>query len=67
VSVLAAVDSVTVVVEDDGRGGADPLQGSGLRGLADRVQALGGTLRVESSSGHGTRLAAEIPLAVNTP
>jgi signal transduction histidine kinase len=69
VRVTVEVDEgwVTVVVEDDGRGGADPLQGSGLRGLADRVQALGGTLRVESSSGHGTRLAAEIPLAVNTP
>jgi signal transduction histidine kinase len=36
--------------------------GSGLRGLADRVETLGGTFRVESAPGRGTRLAAEIPL-----
>jgi signal transduction histidine kinase len=54
----------TVVVEiwDDGIGGADPAGGSGLRGLADRVEALQGTLRVESPQGEGTRLLAEIPL-----
>ncbi len=51
-----------VVVEDDGIGGADPARGSGLRGLADRVEALGGTLRVDSPPGGGTRLAAEFPL-----
>jgi len=50
-----------VVVEDDGIGGADPARGSGLRGLADRVEALGGTLRVDSPPGGGTRLAAEFP------
>ena len=53
---------VRVQVEDDGVGGADPGHGSGLRGLADRVETFGGTLRVESVPGHGTRLAAEIPL-----
>jgi len=51
-----------IAVEDDGRGGADPARGSGLRGLGDRVEALGGTLRVESPPGRGTRLAAELPL-----
>jgi signal transduction histidine kinase len=51
-----------VEVEDDGVGGADPDAGSGLRGLADRIEALGGALRVESPPGRGTLLAAEIPL-----
>ena len=51
-----------IVVSDDGVGGADPRTGSGLTGLADRVEALGGTFRVESTPGSGTRLAAEIPL-----
>jgi signal transduction histidine kinase len=50
-------------VDDDGVGGADPRQGSGLRGLVDRVQALGGTLAVESPPGGGTALRAEIPCA----
>ena len=53
---------VTVAVEDDGVGGADPARGSGLRGLADRIETLGGTLRVDSAPGQGTRLTAEIPL-----
>jgi len=48
-------------VVDDGIGGADPSGGSGLRGLTDRVEALGGRLRVTSPSGGGTRLRAEIP------
>jgi signal transduction histidine kinase len=52
---------VRVEIADDGIGGADPARGSGLRGLADRVETLGGTLRVEGAPGHGTRLAAEIP------
>ena len=51
-----------IVVSDDGVGGADPRTGLGLTGLADRVEALGGTFRVESTPGCGTRLAAEIPL-----
>ena len=50
-----------VAVSDDGVGGADPNLGSGLRGLADRVEALGGRLSVESPRGAGTRLVAEIP------
>ena len=50
-----------VEVEDDGSGGADAAHGSGLRGLSDRVEALGGSLVVESPRGVGTRLRAEIP------
>ena len=50
-------------VRDDGIGGADPARGSGLRGLSDRVQALGGTLIVESRGGRGTAVRAIIPCA----
>jgi signal transduction histidine kinase len=62
ISVTTGDGRVRVEVEDDGLGGADPAGGTGLRGLADRVEALSGTLRVESPAGGGTRLAAEIPL-----
>jgi signal transduction histidine kinase len=48
-------------VSDDGKGGADPQSGTGLRGLSDRVAALGGELLVESERGQGTRVAAVIP------
>jgi signal transduction histidine kinase len=51
-----------VTIEDDGRGGADPASGSGLRGLFDRVAAAGGSLRVESPPGAGTRILAEVPV-----
>jgi signal transduction histidine kinase len=51
----------TVVVSDDGVGGAEPTSGSGLVGLIDRVEALGGRLRIDSPPGRGTRLTAEIP------
>ena len=54
---------VVVEVADDGVGGAKPAEGSGLSGLADRVEALDGTLRVESPAGRGTRITAEIPVA----
>ena len=56
-------DGVLVVtVSDDGAGGADPVSGSGLRGLVDRVAVLDGTLSVESPPGQGTSIRAEIPL-----
>jgi signal transduction histidine kinase len=55
-----------VHVADDGLGGADPARGSGLRGLADRVEALGGTLSVSSPLGVGTRLEAELPIGAET-
>jgi signal transduction histidine kinase len=54
--------TVAVAVADDGRGGAD-ADGSGLRGLADRVEALGGRLVVASSVDGGTTVSAEIPCA----
>ena len=54
-------DHVVVEVVDDGVGGADTERGSGLRGLADRVEALGGRLRIWSPRGGGTRVRAEIP------
>jgi signal transduction histidine kinase len=60
ISVTARADAITVVVGDDGVGGAD-LLGRGLQGLADRVETLGGTLTVASAPGQGTRLTAVIP------
>jgi len=54
---------LVVGVRDDGIGGADPDRGTGLRGLADRVQALGGSMTVESPRGQGTILRAVIPCA----
>jgi signal transduction histidine kinase len=53
---------LVVVVRDDGRGGADPARGSGLRGLGDRVAALDGRLSVDSAAGRGTVLRAELPI-----
>jgi PAS domain S-box-containing protein len=54
--------SALVEVADDGVGGADPLLGSGLRGLADRLASLSGKLSIHSPPGAGTRVRAEIPL-----
>jgi signal transduction histidine kinase len=61
VSVRVSEERVGVVVADDGVGGADPANGTGLRGLADRLEALGGSLRVDSPPGAGTRVTAELP------
>ena len=55
-------DSLRIEVSDDGVGGADPAGGSGLRGLADRVTAIGGNLSISSPAGGGTRLVAELPI-----
>jgi signal transduction histidine kinase len=52
----------TVTVVDDGVGGADPAHGTGLHGLAARVESLNGRLHVSSPRGEGTRVRAEIPL-----
>ncbi|HSL63989.1 MAG TPA: ATP-binding protein, partial [Gaiellaceae bacterium] len=54
---------VLVEVRDDGVGGAEAGAGSGLRGLADRISALAGTLTVESPHGAGTLVRADIPLS----
>jgi signal transduction histidine kinase len=53
-----------VEVKDDGVGGADPSRGTGLRGLADRVEALEGRLSISSAAGRGTTVRAEIPVDV---
>ena len=62
---LTATDrdnSLVLSVRDDGVGGVDPSRGSGIVGLTDRVEALGGSLRVDSRPGNGTRITAELPL-----
>ena len=61
VVIRRAGGQLTVEIADDGVGGADSSGGSGLRGLADRIEALGGRLRVRSPAGAGTRVRAEIP------
>lgn len=53
---------VVIEVADDGIGGADADEGSGLRGLRDRVKTLGGTLEIESAAGHGTLIRAALPI-----
>ncbi len=63
ISVTCDDGHAIVEVADDGVGGADAARGTGLRGLADRVDALDGNLIVESSPGEGTRIRAVIPLA----
>ena len=63
VSVGLAGDDATVrlAIRDNGVGGADPARGSGLVGLRDRIEAVGGALTVTSPAGHGTTLVIEIP------
>jgi signal transduction histidine kinase len=63
VTVKAADGHLDLMVQDDGAGGADPSNGSGLIGLIDRVEAVGGHLWVNSPAGVGTSLAASIPCA----
>ena len=60
-------DTLLVEIADDGAGGADPASGSGIRGLIDRVQAIGGRLEVSSPPGEGTRLVAALPANVLGP
>jgi signal transduction histidine kinase len=62
VRVAPEPDALLVEVADDGCGGADPASGTGLRGLADRVDALDGRLDVDSPAGAGTRVRARLPL-----
>ena len=61
IRVEAAEDTLTVQVSDDGVGGADVSRGSGLTGIRDRVEAVGGTLAVHSPPGSGTVLTARLP------
>ena len=67
VRVADADGRIVVEVSDDGVGGADPAGGSGLRGLADRVEALGGELEVSSPAGGGTTLRAVLSGAACPP
>jgi signal transduction histidine kinase len=57
-------DRLVVTISDDGVGGADPERGSGLRGLIDRVDAIGGRLDMSSPAAQGTRLRAQLPVHV---
>jgi signal transduction histidine kinase len=63
VDVSTSGGRVVVIVKDNGRGGANPDAGSGLKGLADRVATIGGDLRITSNSGGGTKLTASLPVA----
>jgi signal transduction histidine kinase len=58
--------ALCIAVADDGVGGADVTRGSGLLGLKDRVEAIGGTIGIESREGAGTSLTAVLPLAGST-
>jgi signal transduction histidine kinase len=64
VSVRVEGNALVVEVSDDGAGGADAENGSGIQGLRDRVGSLGGRLGIESPAGNGTRVVATIPLVV---
>jgi signal transduction histidine kinase len=62
-TIVRIAGSLQLTIEDDGRGGADPQAGSGLAGLADRVEALGGTLQIDSPAGGPTTLVVTLPTA----
>ena len=64
VDVATTDHTLVVTIADDGIGGADPRRGSGLRGLVDRVEAVGGHLEVTSLPGEGTRLCGHLPMNV---
>jgi signal transduction histidine kinase len=58
----AAGGTLRVSVRDDGVGGVDPRRGSGLVGLKDRIEALGGTFSMHSPTGGGTTVSCELPV-----
>ena len=60
IDITEANQHLRVEINDDGSGGAEPEQGSGLRGLSDRVEALGGRFSIQSPPGGGTRILAEL-------
>jgi signal transduction histidine kinase len=65
VALCADEKTLNLSIRDDGVGGANPGRGTGLIGLKDRIEALGGTLQIDSRRGKGTQLDAEIPIVVN--
>jgi len=62
ISLAARNTTLLLEIRDDGVGGADAARGSGLVGLTDRVEALGGSIRVQSRPGDGTHITAVLPL-----
>jgi signal transduction histidine kinase len=62
IALTQETEGLLLSVRDDGIGGADPARGSGLIGLRDRVEALGGSLEINSKPGEGTSIAATLPL-----
>jgi signal transduction histidine kinase len=62
ISLATRDGSLLLSIRDDGIGGADPARGSGLAGLTDRVEALGGSIRVHSAAGAGTHITVDLPL-----
>jgi Response regulator receiver domain len=67
VRVIGTPEALALEIADDGIGGADPTRGSGLTGLGDRVDALGGTLEVVSPPGGGARVTAMLPIRSAVP
>jgi signal transduction histidine kinase len=63
VRLARAPGALRIEIEDDGRGGADPTAGTGLRGLADRIEALGGRFAVADRDGGGTVVSVELPVS----
>jgi len=66
-SLVQSEGRLVLAVRDDGVGGADPTRGSGLVGLTDRVDALGGSISVRSRQGEGTQITAEFPVELELP
>ena len=62
ISLTTRQGSLLLSIRDDGIGGADPARGSGLAGLTDRVEALGGSIRAHSAAGAGTHITVDLPL-----
>jgi signal transduction histidine kinase len=62
IRVAPVAEGLLVEIADDGSGGADPASGTGLRGLADRIDSLGGRLEIDSEPGAGTRVSARLPV-----
>jgi signal transduction histidine kinase len=67
VSLTERAGTLLLTVRDDGVGGADPTRGSGLVGLTDRVEALAGSISVDSRRGNGTLVAVELPVESELP
>ncbi|MEA2384961.1 MAG: hypothetical protein QOH72_4932 [Solirubrobacteraceae bacterium] len=63
VRLARAPGALRIEIEDDGRGGADPAAGTGLRGLADRIEALGGRFAVADRDGGGTIVSVQLPVS----